>query len=166
MDIDVVVFTPSAPIWHIQGHALHLYIISDSTVPWLGPISPIGCQGTQKVTGGTTTRHDAGDGRRDDGKGQQGDRRNNNGNGRQDDGDGWRAARRQLQLWVIGCQKRVEVEVIWWRHLSSTKSLPYLTSAHPRAAKGPEPIPHASWVSGCTVSAMISLCSGPNRRGD
>jgi hypothetical protein len=50
--------------------------------------------------------------------------------------------------------------------LSSMKSLPYLTSAHPGAAKGPEPIPHASWVSGCAVSAMVSSCSGPNRRGD
>jgi hypothetical protein len=34
-------------------------------------------------------------------------------------------------LWGIGCQKRVEVEAIWWRHLSSTKSLFYLPSAHP-----------------------------------
>jgi hypothetical protein len=50
--------------------------------------------------------------------------------------------------------------------LSSTKSLPYLTSAHPGAAKGPEPIPHVSWVSGYAVSAMISSCSGQNRRGD
>ncbi len=29
MVIDVVVFTPSAPIWHIQGHSLHLYIMGD-----------------------------------------------------------------------------------------------------------------------------------------
>ncbi len=55
MDIDVVVFTPSAPVLHIQGHALHIYIMVDTTVPWFGPIRPIGCQGTQKVTGGTTT---------------------------------------------------------------------------------------------------------------
>jgi hypothetical protein len=32
MDIDVVVFTPSAPIWHIQGHALHPYIMGDALV--------------------------------------------------------------------------------------------------------------------------------------
>ena len=42
-------------------------------------------------------------------------------------------------------------------------TLPYLTSAHPGAVNGPEPIPHASWVSGCAVSAMISSCSGQNR---
>ncbi len=47
MDIDVVVFTPSAPIWHTQGHALHLYIMGDTTVPWFGPIPPIGRR-TQK----------------------------------------------------------------------------------------------------------------------
>jgi hypothetical protein len=95
MDIDVVVFTPSAPVSHIQGHALHLYIMGDSKVPWFGPIPPIGCQGTQKATGGTMTRrddgdgrHDDGDGRHDDGKGQQGDRRNDDGDGRQNDGDG------------------------------------------------------------------------------
>ncbi len=81
MDIDVVVFTPS-PVWHIQGHALHLYIMGDSKVPWFGPIPPIGCQGTQKATGGTTTargrrvmcgkttRHDGGDRRHDDGDGR------------------------------------------------------------------------------------------------
>ncbi len=48
MVIDVVVFTLSAPVRHIQGHALHLYIMGDATVPWFGPISPIGHQGTQK----------------------------------------------------------------------------------------------------------------------
>jgi hypothetical protein len=42
-------------------------------------------------------------------------------------------------------------EVIWWRHLTSTKSLPYLSSAYPGAAKGPE-------LSGCAVSAVVSLC--------
>jgi hypothetical protein len=48
MDIDVVVFTFLAFVWHIQGHALHLYIMGDATVPWFGPIPPIGRQGTQK----------------------------------------------------------------------------------------------------------------------
>ncbi len=67
MDIDVVVFTPSAPVWHIQGYALHLYIMGDSKVPWFGPIPPIGCQGTQKATGGMTKKHNDGDGRHDDG---------------------------------------------------------------------------------------------------
>ena len=88
MDIDVVVSTPPAPVLHIQGHALHLYIMGNSKVPWFGPIPPIGCQGTQKTTGGTTTWHNDGNGRHDDSKGQQGDRQNDNGNGRQDDGDG------------------------------------------------------------------------------
>ena len=63
MDIDVVVFTLLAPVWHIQGHSLYLYIMGDATVPWFGPIIPIGRQGTQKATGGTTMRHDDGDGR-------------------------------------------------------------------------------------------------------
>ncbi len=69
MDIDVIVFTLSAPVWHIQGHALHLYIMGDPKVPWFGPIPLIGCQGTQKAMGGMTTRHDDGDGRHNDGKG-------------------------------------------------------------------------------------------------
>jgi hypothetical protein len=42
MDIDVIVFTPSAPVWHIQGHTLHLYIIVNATVSWFGPIPPVG----------------------------------------------------------------------------------------------------------------------------
>ena len=88
MDIDAVVFTPSAPVWHIQGQALHLYIMGDSIVPWFGPTPPIGFQGTQKATGGMATRHDDGDRQHDDGKGQQGDRQNDDGNGRQDDGNG------------------------------------------------------------------------------
>ena len=48
MYIDVIVFTPSAPVWYVQGHALHLYIMSDAGVPWFGPIPPIGHQETQK----------------------------------------------------------------------------------------------------------------------
>jgi hypothetical protein len=48
MDIDVVVFTQLAPVWQIQGHALHPYIMVDAAVPWFDPISPIGRQGTQK----------------------------------------------------------------------------------------------------------------------
>jgi hypothetical protein len=48
MDIDVIVFTLSALIWHIQGPALHPYIMGNATVPWFGQIPPIGCQGTQK----------------------------------------------------------------------------------------------------------------------
>jgi hypothetical protein len=88
MVIDVVVFTPSAPILHIQGHSLHIYIMDDATVPLFGPIPLIGCQGTQKVTGSTTTRHNNGDGRHDVGDGQQGDSRHNNGNGQHDNDDG------------------------------------------------------------------------------
>jgi hypothetical protein len=38
MDIDVVVFTLVAPIQHIQGHALHPYIMVDAAVPWFDPI--------------------------------------------------------------------------------------------------------------------------------
>jgi hypothetical protein len=45
----------------------------------------------------------------------------------------------------MGQQIRVEVEAIWWRNWRFTKLPPNLTSAHPRAAKGPEPILHASW---------------------
>ena len=51
---------------------------NSTVVPWFGPIPPIGCQGTQKATGGTTTRnndgdrwHDNGYGRHNNSKGQQ-----------------------------------------------------------------------------------------------
>ncbi len=44
MDIDVAVFTLSAPIWHIQGHALHPYIMVNAAVPWFDPIPPINCK--------------------------------------------------------------------------------------------------------------------------
>ena len=30
---------------HIQGHVLYLCIMGDATVPWFGPIPPIGHQG-------------------------------------------------------------------------------------------------------------------------
>jgi hypothetical protein len=49
------------------------------------------------------------------------------------------------QFGEMGQQIRVEVEAIWWRHWSSTKSPPNLSSAHPRTEKRPEPILHASW---------------------
>ena len=42
---------------------------------------------TLKVTGGTTTRHDDGNGRHDNGKGQHNNGRHNDGNGRHDDPD-------------------------------------------------------------------------------
>jgi hypothetical protein len=48
MDIDVIVFTMLAPVWHIQGHTLHPYIMVDAAVPWFDPIPPIGHQATQK----------------------------------------------------------------------------------------------------------------------
>jgi len=48
MDIDVIIFTLSAPVWHIQWHELHLYIMGNANVPWFGQIPPIGRQGTQK----------------------------------------------------------------------------------------------------------------------
>jgi hypothetical protein len=48
MDINVVIFTLSALVWHIQGHRLHPYIMVDAAVPWFDPIPPIGRQGTQK----------------------------------------------------------------------------------------------------------------------
>jgi hypothetical protein len=47
-NIDVVIFTPLAPLLHMQGHMLYLYIMGDAAVPWFGPIPPIDCQGTQK----------------------------------------------------------------------------------------------------------------------
>ena len=62
--------------------------MGDATVPWFGPISPIGYQGTQKVTGGTTMRHDDGNGWHDEGDGQQGDSRHDNGNVQHDDDNG------------------------------------------------------------------------------
>jgi hypothetical protein len=34
MDIDVVLFTLLAPVWHIQGLSLHVYIMGNATVPW------------------------------------------------------------------------------------------------------------------------------------
>ena len=48
MDIDVMVVTRSAPVWLIQGHVLHLYIMSNADVPWFGPIPLISRQVTQK----------------------------------------------------------------------------------------------------------------------
>jgi hypothetical protein len=72
MVIDVVVLTPSAFVLHIQGQSLHICIMGDVTVPGFGPIPPIGCQGTQMVTGGMTTRQDNDNGRHDDGNWQQG----------------------------------------------------------------------------------------------
>ena len=88
MVIDVVVFTPSAPVWHIHGHSLHIYT-SWVTPLCLGKVQFLRLaakkhkrrraarqRGTTMVTGGTD-------------KGQQGDRRHDNGDGRHDDGDGW-----------------------------------------------------------------------------
>lgn len=48
MDIDGMVVTLPAPVWHIQGHLLHLYIMSNADVPWFDPIPLIGRQVTQK----------------------------------------------------------------------------------------------------------------------
>jgi hypothetical protein len=104
MVIDVVVFTPSAFVLHIQGQSLHICIMGDATVPWFGPIPPIGCQGTQMVAGGMTTWQDNGNGRHDDGNGQQGDSRHDNGDGRHDEaakrrqGAAGRHAARQQRL--------------------------------------------------------------------
>jgi len=42
MDIDVVVFTLSASVRHIQAHTLHPYIMVDAVVPWFDPNPPIG----------------------------------------------------------------------------------------------------------------------------
>jgi hypothetical protein len=39
--------------------------------------------------------------------------------------------------------------------MTTKKSIPNLLSAHPRAEKAPEPIPHASWEQGCAISAMV-----------
>jgi hypothetical protein len=41
-DINVPVFTQSTPVWQIQGHALHPYIMVNAAVPWFDPIPPIG----------------------------------------------------------------------------------------------------------------------------
>ena len=49
MDIDVVVFTLSASVRHIQGHALHPYIMVDAVVPWFDPNIPIGREATATV---------------------------------------------------------------------------------------------------------------------
>ena len=42
-------------------------------------------------------------------------------------------------------------------HLISTQSIPNLPSGHPRAEKGPEPIPHVSWEWGCAIGAMVIM---------
>jgi hypothetical protein len=46
--IDVFAFTLLAPVWPIQGHALHPYIMVDTAVPWLDTIPLIGHQILQK----------------------------------------------------------------------------------------------------------------------
>jgi hypothetical protein len=55
MVIDVVVFTPSAPVWHIQGHSLHPYIMLDATVPWFDPNIPIDREATATVAAAAAT---------------------------------------------------------------------------------------------------------------
>jgi len=85
MVIDVIVFTPPAPVSHIQGHSLHIYIMGNATVPWFGSIPLIGCQGTQKVMGGMMTWHNDGDGQHDDGDGRHDNGRHANGKGQQGD---------------------------------------------------------------------------------
>ena len=67
---------------------INIYIMGDATVPRFGPIPPIGFQGAQQLTSGTTMRHDDGDGWHNNGDGQQGDSRHDNGDGRHNDGDG------------------------------------------------------------------------------
>jgi len=49
MDIDVVVFTLSASVRHIQAHALHPYIMVDASVPWFDPNIPLGREATATV---------------------------------------------------------------------------------------------------------------------
>ena len=49
MDIDVVVFTLSAYVRHIQAHALHPYIMVDASVPWFDPNIPLGREATATV---------------------------------------------------------------------------------------------------------------------
>ena len=43
MVIYVIIFTPLASVWHIQGHVLHLYIMGNADVHWpcSGPILQI-----------------------------------------------------------------------------------------------------------------------------
>jgi hypothetical protein len=41
--------------------------------------------------------------------------------------------------------------------MMTKKSIPNLLSAHPRAEKAPEPIPHASWEYGCAIGAMVRM---------
>ena len=96
----MLLYSHRRPPFHISKGTHSIYIMGDTTVPWFGPISLIGCQGTQKVTSGTTTwhndgdgQHDNGDGWHDNGDGRQGDEWHDNGdgrhnNGRHDDGKG------------------------------------------------------------------------------
>ena len=49
MDIDVVVFTLSASVRHIQVHTLHPYIMVDATVPWFDPNILLGREATATV---------------------------------------------------------------------------------------------------------------------
>jgi hypothetical protein len=55
MDIDVLEFTLSAPVRHIQGHALHPYIMLDASVPWFDPNIPIDRKATATVAAAAAT---------------------------------------------------------------------------------------------------------------
>ena len=55
MVIDVVVCTLSAPVRHIQGHALHPYIMLDASVPWFDPNIPIDREATATVAAAAAT---------------------------------------------------------------------------------------------------------------
>ena len=54
LTIDVVVFTLLATDWHIQGHALHPYIMVDASVPWFDPNISIGREATVTAAAATS----------------------------------------------------------------------------------------------------------------
>ncbi len=48
-------------------------------------------------------------------------------------------------------------ETTMMEKMMTKKSIPNLLSAHPRAEKAPEPIPHVSREQGCAIGAMVRM---------
>jgi hypothetical protein len=87
MVIDVVVFTLSAPVWHIQGHSLSMFT-SWAMPLCLGKVQFLRLAAKEHKRRRAARRHGTTTATGGTGSGQQGDRRHDNGDGRHDDGDG------------------------------------------------------------------------------